>query len=142
MQGFFIAPKIVSEALKGAIFCAESYSILGYEVNPSTYENRSDIIQSIRLKDKKALILFCQAIQEAAPIDSYLNLEPWNMPGYSSKVIMAAGAFVQGSSIELSADAPIKEPYIVYFQGGLTYEHAKIGVLKSITKLKNNGIIK
>ena len=142
MQGFFIAPKIVSEALKGAIFCAESYSILGYEVNPSTYESRSDIIQSIRLKDKKALILFCQAIQEAAPIDSYLHLEPWNMPGYSSKVIMAAGAFVQGSSIELSADAPIKEPYIVYFQGGLTYEHAKIGVLKSITKLKKEGIIK
>ncbi|MEA1974406.1 MAG: aminotransferase class V-fold PLP-dependent enzyme [Bacillota bacterium] len=141
MQGFFIAPKIVSEALKGAIFCAESYTILGFDVNPSTKGDRSDIIQSIKLKDKKALILFCQAIQEAAPIDSYLNLEPWDMPGYGSKVIMAAGAFVQGSSIELSADAPIKEPYIVYFQGGLTYEHAKIGVLKSITKLKEEGII-
>jgi len=141
MQGFFLAPKVVSEAIKGAIFCAESYSILGYEVNPKTFGNRSDIIQSIKLKDEKSVIKFCQAIQEAAPIDSYVNLQPWDMPGYSSKVIMAAGAFIQGSSIELSADAPIREPYIVYFQGGLTYEHAKIGVLKSISRLIKEGII-
>ncbi len=141
MQGFFLAPKVVSEAIKGAIFCAEAYSVLGYEVNPKTFENRSDIIQSIKLKDEKSVIKFCQAIQEAAPIDSYVNLQPWDMPGYNSKVIMAAGAFIQGSSIELSADAPIREPYIVYFQGGLTYEHAKIGILKSISRLTKEGII-
>lgn len=142
MQGLFIAPKIVSEALKGAIFCSYAYDYLGYEVSPKYNENRSDIIQSIQLGSKKSVVLFCQSIQESAPIDSYVNLEPWDMPGYSSKVIMAAGAFIQGSSIELSADAPIREPYIAYFQGGLTYEHAKIGVLKSISKLIEEGVIK
>lgn len=141
MQGLFIAPKVVSEAIKGAIFCSYVYDYLGYEVSPKYNENRSDIIQSIQLGSKKAVILFCQSIQESAPIDSYVNLEPWDMPGYSSKVIMAAGAFIQGSSIELSADAPIREPYIVYFQGGLTYEHSKIGVLKSLTKLVEKGVI-
>lgn len=141
MQGFFMAPKIVSEAIKGAIFCAKAYDSIGFEVNPKVGDNRSDIIQSIKLGSEKAVIKFCQAIQESAPIDSFVNLQPWDMPGYSSKVIMAAGAFIQGSSIELSADAPIKEPYIVYFQGGLTYEHAKIGVLKSISKLIEEEII-
>jgi len=142
MQGLFIAPKVVSEALKGAIFCSYVYDYLGYDVNPKYNENRSDIIQSVQLGSEKAVILFCQSIQESAPIDSYVNLEPWDMPGYSSKVIMAAGAFIQGSSIELSADAPIREPYIAYFQGGLTYEHSKIGVLKSISKLIEEGVIK
>jgi len=141
MQGFFIAPKIVSEAIKGAIFCAYVYEYLGYSVNPKYNEARSDIIQSIKFKNETAIINFCQSIQESAPIDSYVHLEPWDMPGYSSKVIMAAGAFIQGSSIELSADAPIREPYIAYFQGGLTYEHAKIGVLKSISKLIEVGVI-
>jgi cystathionine beta-lyase family protein involved in aluminum resistance len=141
MQGLFIAPKIVSEALKGAIFCSFVYDYLGYKVNPKYNENRSDIIQSIQLGSKEALIHFCQSIQESAPIDAYVNLEPWDMPGYSSKVIMAAGAFIQGSSIELSADAPIREPYITYFQGGLTYEHSKIGVLKSLSKLVEKGVI-
>jgi cystathionine beta-lyase family protein involved in aluminum resistance len=141
MQGLFIAPKIVSEAIKGAIFCAYVYEYLGYNVNPKYNEKRSDIIQSIQLKNETAIISFCQSIQESAPIDSYVSLQPWDMPGYRSKVIMAAGAFIQGSSIELSADAPIREPYIAYFQGGLTYEHAKIGVLKSVSKLIEEGVI-
>jgi len=142
MQGLFIAPKIVSEALKGAVFCSYLYDYFGYEVNPKFDDDRSDIIQSIKLNTEDAVVKFCQSIQEAAPIDSYVTLRPWDMPGYSSKVIMAAGAFVQGSSIELSADAPIKEPFIVYFQGGLTYEHAKVGVLKSMSKLIEEGIVK
>lgn len=142
MQGLFIAPKIVSEALKGAVFCSYIYDYFGYDVNPKYNEKRSDIIQSIKFNNEKAVIKFCQSIQESSAIDSYVNLEPWDMPGYSSKVIMAAGAFIQGSSIELSADAPIKEPFIGYFQGGLTYEHSKIGVLKSVSKLIEEGIIK
>lgn len=142
MQGLFMAPKVVSEAIKGAIFCSYAYEYLGYEVSPKYNENRSDIIQSLKLGSEEAVILFCQSIQESAPIDSYVNLEPWDMPGYSSKVIMAAGAFIQGSSIELSADAPIREPYIAYFQGGLTYEHSKFGVLKSISQLIEEGVIK
>ncbi|MGM0379157.1 MAG: aminotransferase class I/II-fold pyridoxal phosphate-dependent enzyme [Bacillota bacterium] len=135
MQGLFIAPKIVSEALKGAIFCAKAFEELGFKVNPKYNDSRSDIIQAIEFNNEKDLINFCNAIQSASPIDSFVNLMPWDMPGYNSEVIMAAGNFIQGSSIEMSADAPIKKPYIAYFQGGLTYEHAKLGILKAITKL-------
>lgn len=141
MQGFFMAPKVVSEAIKGAIFCSAFYDHFNYEVSPAFDESRSDIIQSIKLGSNEAVISFCQGVQNSAPIDSYVHLEPWDMPGYSSQVIMAAGAFVQGSSIELSADAPIREPYIAYFQGGLTYEHSKIGVLKSASNLMKEGLL-
>jgi len=137
-QGLFLAPHIVAEAIKGAIFCSRLFENLGFEICPRFDDDRSDIIQSIKLGDPKAVILFCQAIQAAAPVDSFVTLEPWDMPGYDSPVIMAAGAFVQGSSIELSADAPMKEPYIVYFQGGLTYQHCKFGVLKAFQALKDN----
>lgn len=142
MQGLFTAPKIVSDAIKGAVFCAKAYETLGYDINPKYDAVRSDIIQAIQFNSKEELIAFCRAIQEAAPIDSFVKLEPWHMPGYNHQVIMAAGAFIQGSSIELSADAPIKEPYIGYFQGGLSYAHSKFGVLKSISKLNHMNFIK
>ncbi len=142
LQGLFIAPHVVSEAIKGSIFCARLFEKLGYEVCPKYYEERSDIIQSIKLGDAASIIAFCQGIQAAAPVDSFVKPEPWEMPGYDSPIIMAAGAFVQGSSIELSADAPIKEPYIVYYQGGLTYEHAKYGVLNALQTMQNCGCIK
>lgn len=132
LQGFFLAPKVVSNALKGAILCAKVYENEGYRVNPEPDMQRSDIIQAVEFKSADLVIAFCRGIQSASPIDSFVSPEPWAMPGYSSDVIMAAGAFVQGSSIELSADAPIREPYIAYFQGGLTYEHAKFGVIKSL----------
>ncbi|QEK13616.1 hypothetical protein FQB35_07155 [Crassaminicella thermophila] len=141
-QGLFIAPHVVSEAIKGAILCAKLFEKLGYEVSPSFNGDRSDIIQSIKLKSPEAVIAFCQGVQAAAPVDSFVTPEPWDMPGYDSPVIMAAGAFVQGSSIELSADAPIKEPYIVYYQGGLTYEHAKYGVIKALQTMKDKGFLK
>ena len=132
LQGLFIAPKVVSGALKGAILCGAMSEKLGYEISPKVNENRSDIIQAIKLENPEKVIKFCEGIQAAAPVDSYVTPEPWAMPGYHSPVIMAAGAFVQGSSIELSADAPIEEPYVVYFQGGLTYEHSKFGVLMGL----------
>jgi cystathionine beta-lyase family protein involved in aluminum resistance len=132
LQGFFMAPKVVSNALKGAILCAKVYEKEGYRVNPDPHMQRSDIIQAIEFRSSELVIAFCRGIQSASPIDRFVSPEPWAMPGYSSDVIMAAGAFVQGSSIELSADAPIREPYIAYFQGGLTYEHAKFGVIKSL----------
>ncbi|QXM06040.1 aminotransferase class I/II-fold pyridoxal phosphate-dependent enzyme [Crassaminicella indica] len=141
-QGLFMAPKVVSEAIKGSIFCARIFEKLGYEVSPRYNEVRSDIIQSIKLGSPEGVIAFCQGVQAAAPVDSFVTPEPWDMPGYDSPVIMAAGAFVQGSSIELSADAPIKAPYIVYFQGGLTYEHAKYGVMKGIQVMVDKGCIK
>ncbi|TCO79775.1 methionine gamma-lyase family protein [Marinisporobacter balticus] len=140
-QGLFMAPHVVSEAIKGAIFCAKLFGKLGYEVSPKFNENRSDIIQSIKLGTPEAIIAFCQGIQAAAPVDAFVTPLPWEMPGYESPVIMAAGAFVQGSSIELSADAPIKEPYIVYFQGGLTYEHAKFGVMKGLQAMVDEGCL-
>jgi cystathionine beta-lyase family protein involved in aluminum resistance len=139
LQGFFLAPKVVSGALKGAILCAKVFEDLGYHVNPKSSETRSDIIQAIELKSAEKVIAFCRGIQSASPVDSFVSPEPWAMPGYSSDVIMAAGAFVQGSSIELSADAPIREPYIAYFQGGLTYEHSKFGVIKALDRLKKEG---
>ena len=137
-QGLFLAPHIVSEAIKGSVFCSKLFEEMGYEVKPKYDAARSDIIQLIRLGSAEKVIAFCKGIQEAAPVDSFVSPEPWPMPGYDDPVIMAAGAFVQGSSIELSADAPIREPYIVYYQGGLTYEHAKLGALialKNISKI-------
>ncbi len=137
-QGLFLAPHIVSEAIKGSVFCSKLFEEMGYEVKPKYNAARSDIIQLIKLGNAEKVIAFCKGIQEAAPVDSYVSPEPWAMPGYDDPVIMAAGAFVQGSSIELSADAPIREPYIVYYQGGLTYEHAKLGALlalKNISKI-------
>ena len=141
-QGFFLAPMITKGALKGAVFASAVYEKLGFSVVPGPEEPRQDIIQAITFKDPQKLIAFCKGIQAAAPVDSYVDPEPWDMPGYDSQVIMAAGAFVQGSSIELSADGPLKEPYNVYFQGGLTWEHAKIGILKSLEILLQRGLIR
>lgn len=142
MQGLFLAPTVTAGALKGAIFAANMYEKLGYKVVPNSTEERYDIIQSIVLGSKDAVVEFCKGIQAAAPVDSFVVPEPWDMPGYDSDVIMAAGAFVQGSSIELSADAPIKEPYAVYFQGGITWNHAKLGIMKSLQYLVNKEIVK
>ena len=135
MQGLFMAPKVVNGALKGAMLCGRLYEKLGYTVCPVSDNKRSDIIQMIQFGDPDKVIAFCEGIQEAAPVESYVSPIPWEMPGYESDVIMAAGAFVQGSSIELSADAPLREPYNVYFQGGLTYEHSKMGVLRATDRL-------
>lgn len=140
-QGLFMAPQIVAGALKGAIFAANIFEKLGFNVLPNSTESRHDIIQSIEFGSKEAVITFCKSIQEAAPVDSYVSPEPWDMPGYDDPVIMAAGTFVQGSSIELSADAPIKSPYIVYFQGGLSWHHAKYGIIKSLQSLVQKKII-
>ncbi len=141
-QGLFLAPTVVAGALKGAIFAANIYEQLDFWVVPNGTEPRHDIIQAVTLKTPEAVIAFCQGIQAAAPVDSYVAPEPWEMPGYDAPVIMAAGAFVQGSSIELSADGPMKEPYAVYFQGGLTWYHAKLGILMSLQKLADKGIVK
>ena len=140
-QGFFLAPTVTAGALKGAIFAANVYEKLGYGVVPNSTESRHDIIQAVTFGTPEGVIEFCKGIQAAAPVDSYVVPEPWAMPGYDSDVIMAAGAFVQGSSIELSADAPIKPPYAVYFQGGLTWNHAKIGILMSLQKLVEAKIV-
>ncbi|MCC8024351.1 MAG: methionine gamma-lyase family protein [Clostridium sp.] len=141
-QGLFLAPTVVAGAIKGAIFAANIYERLGFDVVPNGSEPRHDIIQAITFGTPEGVIAFCKGIQYAAPVDSYVTPEPWDMPGYDSQVIMAAGAFVQGSSIELSADGPIKPPYAVYFQGGLTWYHAKLGILKSLQQLINDGVIK
>lgn len=140
-QGFFLAPTVTCGALKGAVFAANIYEQLGFPVVPNGRESRHDIIQAVELGTPKGVIAFCKGIQAAAPVDSYVSPEPWAMPGYDSDVIMAAGAFVQGSSIELSADGPIKPPYAVYFQGGLTWYHAKLGILKSLQSLVDAGIV-
>ena len=140
-QGFFIAPRVVNGAVKGAVLCAKVFEKLGYEVCPKPDDQRSDIIEAIRLGSPEAVVSFCQGVQAAAPIDSYVKPIPWDMPGYDDQVVMAAGAFVQGSSIELSADAPIREPYNVYFQGGITYEHSKFGVIKALQALIDDNII-
>lgn len=141
-QGLFLAPTVTAGALKGAIFAANLYERLGFGVVPNGTESRHDIIQAVTFGHPEGVIAFCQGIQAAAPIDSYVTPEPWDMPGYDAKVIMAAGAFVSGSSIELSADGPIKPPYAVYFQGGLTWQHAKFGILKSLQSLVDKGIVK
>ena len=141
-QGFFLAPTVTAGALKGAVFAANVFEKLGFPVVPNGTESRHDIIQAVTFGCPEGVIAFCEGIQAAAPVDSYVTPEPWAMPGYDSDVIMAAGAFVQGSSIELSADGPIKPPYAVYFQGGLTWYHAKLGILKALQKLIDAGIAK
>lgn len=140
-QGLFLAPTVTAGALKGAIFAANLYERLGFGVVPNGTESRHDIIQAVTFGHPEGVVAFCQGIQAAAPIDSYVIPEPWDMPGYDAQVIMAAGAFVSGSSIELSADGPIKPPYAVYFQGGLTWQHAKFGILKSLQSLVDKGIV-
>lgn len=141
MQGLFLAPKAVNAALKGAVLCAKAFENLGYEVCPASDDDRSDIIEAVKLNTAEAMCAFAEGIQEAAPIDSHIVPIPWAMPGYEDEVIMAAGAFVQGSSIELSADGPLREPYIIYFQGGLTYEHSKLGVIKALQALDDKGLL-
>ncbi len=140
-QGLFMAPTVVAGALKGAIFAANVYERLGFRCVPNSTESRHDIIQAVELKTPQNVIAFCKGIQAAAPVDSYVTPVPGDMPGYDSQVIMAAGAFVQGSSIELSADAPLREPYAVYFQGGITWAHAKLGILKSVQAMIDEGLI-
>ena len=140
-QGFFMAPTVVAGALKGAIFAANIYEKLGFHVVPNSTESRHDIIQAVELGSPERMVAFCTGIQAAAPVDSYVRPEPSPMPGYDSDVIMAAGAFVQGSSIELSADGPIRPPYAVYFQGGLTWYHAKLGILMSLQKMFEAGLV-
>ena len=140
-QGLFLAPTVVNGALKGAIFAANIYEKLGFHVIPDGSESRHDIIQAVEFGYPEGVIAFCEGIQAAAPVDSYVTPEPWAMPGYDSDVIMAAGAFIQGSSIELSADGPIKPPYAVYFQGGLTWQHAKLGILKSLQRMKERNLV-
>ncbi len=140
-QGLFLAPKTVNGAVKGAALCAKTFENLGFDVCPKAEDKRSDIIEAVKLGSPEAVVAFCEGIQAAAPIDAYVKPIPWDMPGYEDQVVMAAGAFVQGSSIELSADAPIREPYIVYFQGGLTYEHSKFGVIKALQTLYEQNLI-
>ncbi len=140
-QGLFLAPTVTAGALKGAIFAANIYEKLGFKVVPNSTEERYDIIQAVELKSSEGMIAFAKGIQNAAPVDSYVSPIPGDMPGYDSQVIMAAGAFVQGSSIELSADGPLREPYAIYFQGGLTFYHAKLGILKSLQEMINAGLV-
>lgn len=140
-QGFFLAPEVTAGALKGAVFAADLYERLGFDTLPKAAEERYDIIQAVTLGSRERLIAFCEGIQSAAPVESFVAPEPSDMPGYDSKVIMAAGAFVQGSSIELSADGPLREPYAVYFQGGLTWDHARLGILKSVQRLYEKGLV-
>jgi len=140
-QGFFLSPSVVAGAEKGAIFAANLYEPLGFKCVPNATESRHDIIQAVELGSEKAMVAFCKGIQAAAPVDSYVDPIPGDMPGYDSQVIMAAGAFVQGSTMELSADGPIREPYAVYFQGGLTWHHAKLGILLSLQKMVDAGLV-
>lgn len=141
LQGLFLAPMIVGEALKGALLTALVYKDLGFRIVPDINDKRSDIIQGIEFQSREKAIKFCQGIQSASPVDSYVTPEPWEMPGYEDEVIMAAGAFVQGSSIELSADGPMRDPYFSYYQGGLTYSHCKLGVMMSLNNLYKNNLI-
>lgn len=140
-QGLFLAPTVTASALKGAIFAANIYERLGFKTVPNATEDRHDIIQAVEFGRPELIQAFCEGIQAAAPVDSFVTPVPWDMPGYDSQVIMAAGAFVSGASIELSADAPMKEPYAVYFQGGLTYQHAKFGIMMSLQKIVEKGLI-
>lgn len=142
LQGLFLAPQVVAGSVKGAVFAAKLFEELGFDTVPKFDEKRSDIVQAILMKNADNIISFCQGIQMGAPVDSFLTPEPWDMPGYDCKVIMAAGSFVQGSSIELSADAPIKDPYAVYLQGGLTWSHAKHGIIIALNNLLKDGLIK
>lgn len=141
-QGHFLAPHAVAESLRGAVFCAAVMEKLGYETSPLPAEARGDIIQAISFNNPDSMIAFCQGIQKGSPVDAFVSPEPWDMPGYDSPVIMAAGAFIQGSSIELSADAPLKPPYTAYMQGGLVYEHVKLGVMTAIKYMKERQLIR
>lgn len=141
LQGLFLAPEVVANALKGAVLAAAAFEKLGFDVMPKALEQRHDIIQAINMKTPENVISFCQGIQKGAPVDSFVTPEPWDMPGYDAPVIMAAGAFIQGASIELSADAPIKPPYTVFFQGGLTFYHARLGVMKALQTMKDQGLV-
>ena len=141
LQGLFLAPHIVSEAVKGALLVAIVYSNLGFRVVPAVDDKRSDIIQAVELLTAERVVAFCKGIQSASAVDSYISPEPWEMPGYEDKVVMAAGGFIEGSSIELSADGPMREPYFAYYQGGLTYEHCKLGVMKSMNNLYDKSLI-
>jgi cystathionine beta-lyase family protein involved in aluminum resistance len=141
-HGLFLAPTVTAGALKGAVFAANLYEKLGFKVVPNSTESRHDIIQAVEFGTAEGVIAFCKGIQAAAPVDSFVTPEPWDMPGYDAQVIMAAGAFVSGSSIELSADGPVKPPYAVYFQGGLTFEHARFGIMKTLQSLVDAGIVK
>lgn len=140
-QGFFMAPTVVAGALKGAVFAANLYESLGFKVVPNSTESRHDIIQAVELGSGEAMVAFAKGIQAAAPVDSYVTPEPYAMPGYDSDVVMAAGTFIQGSSIELSADGPIREPYTIFFQGGLTWYNAKLGIMMSLQKLVDEGFV-
>ena len=140
-HGLFLAPTVTAGALKGAVFAANIYERLGFQVVPNSTESRHDIIQAVEFGTAEGVIAFCKGIQAAAPVDSFVTPEPWDMPGYDAQVIMAAGAFVSGSSIELSADGPIKPPYAVYFQGGLTFEHARFGIMKTLQSVVDAGIV-
>lgn len=140
-QGLFMAPHVVAESLKGTVLCSAVMKRLGYETSPDITEARGDIIQAVKFNNPDSLIAFCQGIQKGSPVDSYVTPEPWDMPGYDSPVIMAAGAFIQGSSIELSADAPIKPPYIAYMQGGLVYEHVKLGIMMALQNMLDRQLI-
>ena len=140
-EGLFLAPNVTANALKGAVFAANVYERLGFAVIPDSREERYDIIQAVHFGRPEALIAFCEGIQAASPVDAHVRPEPWAMPGYDSDVIMAAGAFVSGSSIELSADGPLKAPYAAYFQGGITWQHAKFGIMRSLQALVDKGII-
>lgn len=141
-QGIFFAPHVVAESLKGAVFCAALMKKLGFEISPLPDDNRSDIIQAVKFNNAESLIMFCRGIQKGSPVDAHVLLQPWDMPGYDCKVIMAAGGFIQGSSIELSADAPVRPPYIAYVQGGLVYESVKLGVLTAVQNMARNGLLK
>ena len=141
-HGLFLAPTVTAGALKGAVFAANLYEKLGFKVVPNSTESRHDIIQAVEFGTAEGVIAFCKGIQAAAPVDSFVTPEPWDMPGYDAQVIMAAGAFVSGSSIELSADGPVKPPYAVYFQGGLTFEHARFGIMKTLQSVVDAGIVK
>ena len=140
-QGLFLAPTVVAGALKGAIFAANAYERLGFKAIPSGQEPRADIIQAIEFRSPERLLAFCEGIQAAAPVDSFVTPIASDMPGYDAQVVMAAGAFIQGSSIELSADGPMRPPYSAYFQGGLTWPHAKLGIFKSLQSLYNKNLI-
>lgn len=141
-QGLFLAPHVVAESLKGAVFCSAVMQSLGFESSPQPEQQRSDIIQAIRFNNPESMIAFCQGIQKGSPVDAFVTPEPWDMPGYDSPVIMAAGAFIQGSSIELSADAPLKPPYTAYMQGGLVYEHVKLGIMIALKYMKERKLIR
>jgi cystathionine beta-lyase family protein involved in aluminum resistance len=141
LQGLFLAPMVVSGALKGAVFCSRMYEKLGFAVNPKWDATRSDIIQAVRLGTADRVVSFCRGIQSAAPVDAHVVPLPWAMPGYTSEVVMAAGAFVQGSSIELSADAPMREPFDVFFQGGLTFAHSQYGAIRSLMAMREDKVL-